>query len=171
MTNLTPRVIAYLAREEGLCQEAYKDSGGVWTWALGVTNMSGHQVYPRYLNKPQDLQKCFDVSVWLIKNKYLPAVVKASPDLNEAQLAAALSFHWNSGRYPKYASDFKKAVEIRNRGALDERRQREQLLYYNSLWPSLKCPIYPVSKKSYVPVFGKGRMIDPLPYIEAALNK
>jgi len=168
--ELTPRIVAYLAREEGLCTEAYKDGGGVWTWALGVTNKSGHQVYPRYKDSPQDLEKCFGVSVWLLREKYLPTVLKASPDLNEAQLAAALSFHWNTGRYPSYADDFKKSVEIRNKGALDARRKREQALYYTGVWPSLRCPVYPVSHKSYTPVFAKGSLIDPLPYIIAAMK-
>ena len=167
---LTPRVIAYLAREEGLCTEAYKDSVGVWTWALGVTDASGHKVFPRYKDNPQDLQKCFDISIWLIKNKYLPAVLAAGKGLNEAQLAAALSFHWNSGRYPKYVNDFARSVEIRNSGTLDARRKREQALYYEGKWPSLLCPVYPVSRKTYTPIFSKGQMVDPMPYIVKALN-
>lgn len=170
MSELTAKVIAYLAREEGLCTEAYKDGGGVWTWALGVTDASGHKVYPRYKDNPQDLQRCFDVSIWLIKERYLPAVLAAAPNLTEPQLAAALSFHWNSGRFPKYANDFSKSVEIRNKGTLDARRKREQDLYYKGVWPSLKCPIYPVSHSSYNPVFSKGQMIDPLPYINKALH-
>jgi len=129
-----------------------------------VTDSSGHKVQ-RYKDNPQDIQKCFDISVWLIKEKYLPTVVAASPNLTESQLAAALSFHWNSGRYPKYAKDFSKSVEIRNRGTLDKRRQREQDLYYNNVWPSLRCPVYPVSKR-YNPIFSKGQLIDPLPYIK-----
>lgn len=169
--ELTPKVVAYLAREEGLCTEAYKDSEGIWTWALGVTNASGHQVFPRYKDNPQDLQKCFDVSVWLLREKYLPTVLRADKTLTEPQLAAALSFHWNSGRFAKYAGDFSRSVEIRNRGDLDARRKREQDLYYKGIWPSLRCPIYPVSKKSYSPVFSKGQMIDPLPYIIEALKK
>lgn len=163
--ELTPKIVAYIASEEGLCKEAYKDGGGVWTWALGVTNASGHEVYPRYKDKPQDLAHCFDVSVWLLKEKYLPAIVRASPSLNEAQLAAALSFHWNTGRYPKYADDFSRSTEIRNKGALDKRRAREQALFYKGVWPSLKCPIYPVSKK-YSPVFNKATVVDPLPFIK-----
>lgn len=166
MSILTPRVVAYLAHEEGLCLEAYKDGGGVWTWALGVTNRSGHKVFPRYKDNPQSIERCFEVSTWLIKEKYLPAVVKASPNLTESQLAAALSFHWNSGRYPDYAEDFSKSVEIRNRGDLDKRRKTEQELYYEGKWPSLLCPIYPVSKKTYQPIFSKGQMIDPMKYIK-----
>lgn len=41
--KLTPRIVAAIAHEEGLVLEAYRDSVGVWTWALGVTNASGHE--------------------------------------------------------------------------------------------------------------------------------
>ena len=171
MSELTPKIIAYLAMEEGLCKEAYKDGGGVWTWALGVTNKSGHQVYPRYKDKPQDLQKCFDISVWLIKEKYWPEVIKYGLPLNEAQLAAALSFQWNSGRYWQFRDNFADSVVIRNKGLLDERRQREQDLYYNGKWPkSLKCAIRDVSHKTYSPIWNKAQLIDPIPYIETALK-
>lgn len=169
--ELTPRVIAYLAREEGLCTEAYKDTGGIWTWALGVTDKSGHKVL-RYKDNPQPLDKCFAVSIWLIKEKYLPAVLDSiSSDLTESQLAAALSFHWNSGRFPQYAKDFSKAVEIRNRGLLDGRRKREQDLYYKGIWPSLRVPVYPVSHKTYNPITSQAQLIDPIPWITKALTE
>lgn len=163
--ELTPRVVAYVASEEGLCKEAYKDSKGIWTWALGVTNDSGHQVYPRYKDNPQTLERCFEVSVWLLKEKYLPTILKG-PELNEAQLAAALSFHWNSGRYLSYKDDFSKSVEIRNKGLLDARRKREQDLYYKGIWPSLKCPVRAVSHKTYQPIWSKATVINPLDFIK-----
>jgi Phage-related lysozyme (muraminidase) len=169
MPEITPRVVAYLASEEGICDEAYLDTGKIWTWALGVTNASGHQVYPRYKDNPQSLDKCFAVSIWLIRNRYLPAVVESLPqNATEAQLAAALSFHWNSGKFPLYSKDFSKAVEIRNKGLLDDRRLREQKLYYEGTWPSLKCSVYPVSHKTYNPMFSKATRIDPLPFIQKA---
>lgn len=171
MLDLTPKVVAYLAREEGLCTEAYKDSGGIWTWALGVTDASGHKV-GRYKDNPQPIDKCFAVSIWLIKNKYLPAVSEAlGSGATEAQLAAALSFHWNSGKFPQYSKNFAKAVEIRNKGLLDARRKREQDLYYKGIWPDLRCPIYPVSHKTYAPIFNQGKMIDPSAYIRKAFEQ
>ena len=171
--QLTPKMIAYLAHEEGLVQQAYLDSGNVWTWALGVTNASGHQVYPRYWNNQQSLEHCIDVSVWLIKNKYWPAVDAALPNLaTEAQGAAALGFHWNSGKFPKYAKDFSKSVEIRNKGLLDDRRKREQKLWYKGEWPPLACPVYPVRGYDKPrPDFGQGKYQDILPLIVAALKK
>jgi GH24 family phage-related lysozyme (muramidase) len=66
---------------------------------VGVTNASGHQVHPRYLRNPQTLTRCLEVYEWLVRTKYLPEVRAAFGriQLNEHQLAAALSFHWNTG--------------------------------------------------------------------------
>lgn len=156
MTSLTPKVIAYLGHKEGLTTEAYKDSVGVWTWALGVTNASGHDVM-RYKDRPSTLQEAIDVSVWLIKEKYLPAVEKAFPNLNEAQLAAALSFHWNTGAIARLNGDFSKATQWHKPAVLQARRDEEQALFAGK-WPSsLAVPVYPVRKPSYSPDFGKAK--------------
>lgn len=172
--ELTPKMVQYLAHEEGMVLQAYLDSENVWTWALGVTNRSGHRVYPRYWNNPQSLEHCVDVSVWLIKNEYWPAVDKAlPPGATEAQAAAALGFHWNSGRFPKYAKNFAKSVEIRNKGDLDERRAREQDLWFKGKWPpNLDCPVYPVRGfERPRPDFSRGKYQNILPLITAALKK
>lgn len=96
--NLTTKIITEIAFHEGIVREAYKDSVGVWTWSVGITSASGHSV-ERYKGNPQPMAKCLDVYVWLLREKYLPAVMRAfeGHDLTEAQLAAALSFHWNTG--------------------------------------------------------------------------
>lgn len=110
----------------------------------------------------------------MIKNKYWPAVDKALPkNATEAQAAAALGFHWNSGRFPRYAGDFSKSVVIRNGGDLDDRRKREQDLWYRGIWPAnLNCPIYPVTGLVKPrPNFRKGKYINILPQITAALSK
>ena len=160
MTELTPKVIAYLGHKEGLTTEAYKDSVGVWTWGLGVTNSSGHNV-DRYKDRPSQLQEAIDISVWLIKEKYFPTVQKAFPDLNEAQTAAALSFHWNTGAIAKVAGNFSKAVQWKRPAVLAARREEEQNLFFKGIWPkNLFVPLYPVNKPSYAPAFGKAKLID-----------
>jgi hypothetical protein len=87
--------------------------------------------------------------------------------------AAALSFHWNSGRFPRYAGNFAKSAEIRNGGDLDARRAREQRLWFRGEWPpNLNCPIYPVTGLLKPrPNFRKGKYVNLLPQIEAALKK
>lgn len=166
MSVLTSRCIAYLGHKEGLTTEAYKDSVGVWTWALGVTNASGHNV-DRYKDKPSSLEEALDVSVWLIREKYFPAVNKAFPNLTEPQLAAALSFHWNTGAISRLKGNFANATQWHKPASLVPRRDEEQDLFNDGKWPkSLLVPLYPVSKPSYAPGFGKAKLIDILPLIK-----
>lgn len=180
--TLTSKAIAYLASEEGMVREAYKDSKGIWTWALGVTDASGHDV-DRYKDKPADLEKCVAVSVWLIREHYLPAVERAFEfDLNEAQTAAALSFHWNTGRIEKATwvlkanqgkmdESYEKIMDWSMKGLLTERRKRERRLFFNGQWPgNMKTNIYPVNHETYHPIVGKAEKINLLPIIDKVLH-
>jgi lysozyme len=181
VNDLTPRIVAYVASEEGLVREAYKDSSNVWTWALGVTNMSGHEVYPRYKDSPQSIERCIEVSVWLMRNHYLPAVLDAfkGASLTEAQLAAALSFHWNTGAIKRTdwvrmwrsgdATGARKFLvsHYLNGGVLKKRREKEAALFFSGVWPAdMRVPVYPVRKPSYQPDFRRGEMIDIVPLIK-----
>lgn len=177
MSGLTPKIVTYCLHEEGIVREAYLDNAVPprWTWAGGVTNASGHQVYPRYKDKPQPLERCIAVTVWLMERVYLPAVQRAFAGfpLNEAQLAAALSFQWNTGaieatswvRSAKagrsaaaraflethYTND--RTNDGINNGSLTARRKREAALFFDGRWPAdLRVPVWSVSKPSYKPV-------------------
>lgn len=182
--DLTPRVVNYLAGEEWLVAEAYKDSSAVWTWALGVTNASGHIVYPRYKDNPQSLERCIEVSVWLMRQKYLPAVLAAFAafPLTEEQLAAALSFHWNTGSIGKTdwvdlakagkASEARAFLETHylNDGKLTARRKREAALFFDGTWPDKPPHVCPVSKPSYTPNWSKAQKVDLLPIIKKVMG-
>jgi len=87
------------ASHEGLVRMAYYDSVGVLTWSIGVTRSSGHRV-KRYVDKPQTLEHCLKIYVWLLETKYAPAVRKAFAgyDLSREEFAAALEFHYNTGK-------------------------------------------------------------------------
>ena len=180
--ELTPKIVAFSLSEEGMVLEAYKDSVGVWTWAGGVTNVSGHEVHPRYLDKPQTLERALEVTIWLMGQKYLPAVEQAfaGKNLNEAQIAAALSFHWNTGAI-KRAEWVKKFMAGRvadaellimqwtSRGLLTARRKRERALFFHGQWPaSMLCPVYDVRKPAYVP--GRAKAVDLLPIIKQVMG-
>lgn len=65
MREITPRIALELIVHEGIVTEAYKDSVGVWTWSVGVTDASGHTVFPRYKDRPQPLEHCIGVYLWL----------------------------------------------------------------------------------------------------------
>lgn len=184
MTDLTPKSVAFALSEEGMVCEAYRDSEHVWTWAGGVTDASGHLV-GRYRDNPQPIERCLDVTLWLMRWKYLPPVLRAFVGfpLRETQLAAALSFHWNTGAIDRtqWVADVKAGRRTTaraflenhylNGGALAARRKREAALFFEHRWPTdLSVPVYPVSKPSYTPAFSKGRRVDMMAMIEGALG-
>ena len=86
-----------VAAHEALVRQAYRDTKRVLTWCVGMTNATGHRV-ERYVGNPQTLQHCMNLYVWALTNyaEQVKRVFKAKP-LNQAQFAAAVSFHWNTG--------------------------------------------------------------------------
>lgn len=181
--KLTPRIVAAIAHEEGLVLEAYRDSVGVWTWGLGVTNSSGHLVYPRYLDKPSTIEKALEVAIWLLENRYLPAVQRAFDGLRlkEHEIAGALTFHWNTGAISRASwvksyrvGDIDKAraqyMEYRKPPEIIERRTRDAALFFDAVWPDLRVPIRAVAKPSYRPKWSGPQVIDVLPILEKIMG-
>lgn len=180
--TLTPKGVAYLGVEEGLVREAYKDSAGVWTWALGVTDASGHLV-ERYKDNPASLDQCLAVSLWLIKERYLPAVERAfKADLNEHQTAAALSFHWNTGAIERaqWVKDFnagktdaayENIMQWHSKNLLTARRKRERRLFFDNQWPGdLRVNVYPVNHDTYRPIISKAEKVDLIPVLQKVMH-
>lgn len=172
-SRLTERAVLEILHHEAIVQEAYKDSVGVWTWGVGVTSKSGHSV-ERYKDNPQSIQKCIEVYVWLLREKYLPDVLEAFSgwDLTEYQLAGALSFHYNTGAIKKadwvkswMRGEFMKAssefMNWRKPPEIIPRRSAEQELFFHGKWSNNGTAIvYPVRKPSYQPDFRNGRRVD-----------
>jgi GH24 family phage-related lysozyme (muramidase) len=184
-TGLTARGVAELAGHEGLLYEAYKDSVGVWTWGIGVTNASGHEVYPRYKDQAQTLSKCLEVYIWLVEQNYLPAVRTAfkGRELSEAQLHAALSFHYNTGAIgvtswvPMFlngdlaGSENFLRTHYLNGGDLQDRRNKEADLFFHGKWSGNgKVTTYQVSKPSYAPNWGSAKAVDVTAELGALLS-
>lgn len=165
MRFLTPKIALELVAHEGIVREAYKDSTGVWTWSVGITNASGHTVFPRYKDAPQPLEHCLGVFRWLLETRYLPTVLAAfgSHDPSEAELAAALSFHWNTGAIARanwlklfltgnVAGARAATLEWAHPAALLPRRQREAALFFDGTWTGDGTAlVYGVSKPGYRP--------------------
>lgn len=165
MRTLTPRIAIELIAHEGIAREAYKDSVGVWTWSVGVTDASGHTVFPRYKDQPQTLEHCLGVYLWLLRARYLPPVLAAfgSHDPSEAELGAALSFHWNTGAIARaswIARFVNGDIAGARRGMLDwtrpasllQRRKREAALFFDGTWANDGTAlVYNVAKPSYHP--------------------
>ncbi|WP_010218837.1 glycoside hydrolase family protein [Sphingomonas sp. PAMC 26621] len=95
---ITARIACELVGAEGIVREWYRDSVGVGTWGVGVTDASGHLV-DRYKDKPATIERVLEVYIWLLRTKYGPEVLAAFKGraLTEAQFAAALSIHYNTG--------------------------------------------------------------------------
>ncbi len=171
--SLTRRVALEIISHEAIIREAYKDSVGVWTWGIGVTSRSGHSV-ERYKDNPQSIERVLEVYLWLLREKYIPAVVKAFEGfvLTEAQFAAALSFHYNTGAIGKAswvgqfkAGEMQKArvgfMAWRKPPEIIERRGKEMRLFFDGVWSNDGCAtIYDVNKPSYAPRWKSARRVD-----------
>lgn len=173
--DLTPRIVAELIAHEGIVAEAYRDSVGVWTWSVGLTDASGHKV-ERYRDNPQSLSHCMAVFVWALRRNYLPPVLAAFGDrpVAEHELAAALSFHWNTGGIARaewmrlaMAGDRERAraamLNWAKPASLLGRRRKEQALFFDGAWSNVGTAlVYGVAKPSYRPIGGRRVAIDVL---------
>ena len=164
--KLSHRTLIELASHEGAVLEAYKDTKGVWTWGIGVTSRSGHRV-ERYIDNPQTLEHVFEIYEWLLRTKYLPDVLAAfrGYPLTENQLAAALSFHYNTGAINramwvksfiagKGAQARREFMNWRSPPEIIPRREKERDLFFDNVWSNKdgKITVYTdVNKPSYTP--------------------
>lgn len=172
--TITERIALELIGHEAIVREAYKDSVGVWTWSVGVTNASGHKVYPRYKDNPQPIDKCLEIYVWLLRSKYAPAVVKAfsGHDLTESQFGAALSFHYNTGAIGRasWVESFKAGriaqartefMNWRSPPEIIPRRKKERDLFFDGKWSADgRATVYPVRKPPYAPDWSGAARVD-----------
>jgi len=172
---LTLRTAVELIGHEAIVREWYKDSVGVGTWGVGVTNASGHEV-DRYKDAPTSIKRVLDVYIWLLREVYIPPVLKAFADfdLNEHQFAAAVSFHYNTGRIHNTAwvGMVKKGqraaarqfltTHYLNKGTLQSRRNAEAALFFDGKWEHEDgmVSVFPVRKPSYQPNFSAGVRVD-----------
>jgi lysozyme len=174
-TGLTSRGAAELVGHEAIVLEAYKDSGGIWTWGIGVTDASGHKV-ERYIDHPQSVIFCLQIFIWLLQTKYIPDVLKAFEGykLSENQFAAALSFHYNTGGilHASWVPLWKGGQEAAARASfmgwnhplsITDRRKEECILFFDGIWSGDgKANLYPVLKPSYQPDFHHSTRVDVL---------
>lgn len=181
--RLTARAAAELVGHEAIVLEWYRDSENVGTWGIGVTNASGHTV-DRYKDNPQTIDRCLEIYIWLLQTNYIPDVCDAFAgcSLTEAQFAAALSFHYNTGAIErtdwvklfkagktKAARDFLESHYL-NGGDLTERREKEAALFFDGAWSGDgTARVIPVAKPSYQPAFRRGERVQILGMLQAML--
>lgn len=180
--KLTPKVVAFTARNEAIVPEAYKDVLGVWTWGMGLAKTGGYDV-EKYKDKPQPIVVCLRAAIDAMNNNYVPGLIKAfnNANLAEHQVAAALSFHWNTHAIGKaqWVKDFmggniaQAEKNLRNNyvqgGLLQRRRDAEADLFFKGKWPeNMNTAIYEVKKPSYH--VGSAKSFDPLPTLQQIMG-
>ena len=181
MMKITTRVALEIATHEAIIRQAYKDSVGVWTWSVGLTSATGHDV-ERYIDNPQPIRKCLEVWLWAMEN-YADDVreVFAGHDLTEAQFAAALSFHWNTGaikraswvkhwKAGKVAKARSAFMSWRKPAAIIPRREAERDLFFDGVWSNNgSMTEYTRLTSRHKPDWGSGKRIDVSGNISAIL--
>jgi lysozyme len=180
---LTVRSCGELVGHEAIVQEWYLDSENVGTWGIGITKASGVNVL-QYKDNPQPLETCLEAFVGLVRRKYGLEVLEAFAGrvLTEAQFAAALSFHYNTGSI-KSATWVKlwlagKVAEARASfmtwkipAAVLERRRKECDLFFDGEWSGDGTAlVLPVNKPSYQPSFARAKRVDIRAALETALG-
>jgi lysozyme len=145
--KLTPRIALEIASHEAIVRQTYKDSVGVLTWSVGLTNGSGHDV-SRYVGKPQSLEDCLRVYVWALE-KFATQVRErfGNTVLTEEEFGGALSWHWNTGAvktatWPRmFMNGEKDKAKISflswsKPSEIIPRRKKEAELLFNGVWSS-----------------------------------
>lgn len=180
--TVTYRVALEIAFHEALLRQTYKDSVGVLTWCVGMTDATGHSV-KRYIGKPAPLQHCMNIYVWALRN-YAKQVDKtfAGHKLSEAQYAAALSFHWNTGAIKRAAwvkhwkaGNIKKArkafMDWRKPPEIIKRREKERDLFFDGKWSSDGTMTeYTRVRKNMSPDWSSAKRIDVSKELKAAFK-
>jgi lysozyme len=182
-TEIDAEIALEVISHEAIIRRAYKDSVGVWTWGPGITSASGHNV-ERYIDNPQPMEKVLAIYIWLLREKYLPAVLKAFTGyrLAKHELAAALSFHWNTGGIER-ATWVNNVVAGRIESARENimawnkpasiigRREKERDLFFNAEWSNDGFAYeYVRLNKNYSPVWSSRIKVDVKQIVEDILN-
>jgi len=169
---------------EAVIRQTYKDSVGVLTWSVGMTNATGHHV-ERYIGNPQTLQHCMDVFAWALTN-YARGVRKAfaGHKLTKAQFTAALSFHWNTGAIERAewvklwkAGKIKEArvsmvANWSKPASLKGRREKERDLFFSGKWSNDGTMTeYTRVKANMTPDWSSGKRVDVSAELKAAFSK
>jgi GH24 family phage-related lysozyme (muramidase) len=169
-----------VASHEALIRQTYKDSVGVLTWCVGMTNATGHSV-ERYISKPASVEHCMRLFAWALRN-YAVGVYRAfeGHTLTKAQFAAALSFHWNTG-----AIETASWVKHWKAGRIDQskeafmhwnkpreitgRREKERDLFFDGKWSNNGTMTeYTRLTKKMTPVWSSAKKLDVSKELRAA---
>lgn len=182
MNQVTYQIALETGYHEAVIRQAYKDSVGRWTWSVGLTSATGHNV-ERYIDNPAPMQLCMDVFVWALRNyAQQVAEVFAGFDLTEYQFGGAVSFHWNTGAIKRasWVKLWKEGKTAEARAAfmnwksppeIIPRRRKEQALFFDGVW-SNDGTITEFTRVTsrHTPDWTSGRKVDVTQYLAAAFE-
>ena len=180
--RVTRNVALEVAFHEAIIRQSYKDSVGVWTWSVGLTSASGHRV-ERYIDKPQTMEHCIGVFMWAL-HRYADDVNKTFEgfDISEAQFAAALSFHWNTGAiaHATWVKEFKLGHADKSKQSfmnwvtppeIEERRKKERDLFFDGVWSGDgRMTEYTQLTPSHAAKWSSGKKVDVSKEIDACID-
>ncbi|MGR3492750.1 MAG: lysozyme [Shimia sp.] len=140
--RITARMCLELLHHEAIVTRAYRDAGDVWTWGVGLTAASG--VDPLiWEDHTASLEDCLSAFATCLASRYLPEVLAVTGPLPEHQLAAAVSFHWNTGAIaraswvaalPDVDAAAEAMLEWNKPACIQGRRAAEARLLRDGLW-------------------------------------
>lgn len=186
-TKIDADVALEIAGEEAIVREAYLDSVGVWTWSIGVTSATGHDVHPRYLDKPASIERCLEVYIWALE-KFAEDVRRefAGTELTKEEFTGILSFTWNVGpgwlKKATWVNRFKTGDKRGAREAflwfdkppeIKARRKREAELIFDGKWHNKDSGLiteYKVHPRSHTPDWGSAKRIPARAAMEIAIS-
>lgn len=183
LDRLNVKVVTELMHHEAIIQEMYKDSVGVETWSAGLTAASGINV-KQYKDNPASMRVCVTAVIERLKAIYVPDVLVAfqGKPLSEAEFAAALSFHYNTGAIRRadwvkhwvsgnVAAAKASIMNWKSPPEIKERREKERDLFFDGKWSQDgKATVYLVNKPSYSPKWSSAKRVDVSAEIKAALG-
>ena len=182
MNDVDYDVALEIASHEAVIRQAYKDSVGVWTWSVGLTSATGHDV-KRYIDKPQTLEHCFAIYAWALNNYAEPVRAEfKGHELTKEEFAGALSFHWNTGAIRSASwPDLWKAGKIEAARAsflswrkpleIIPRREKEAALFFDGKWSNDGTVTeYTRVTSSHTPVWSSAKRIDAKAAMAAAFG-
>jgi lysozyme len=180
LKTVTTKIALEILSHEAIVREAYCDGVGVWTWGVGITEVSGHTVFPRYRDRPQTMRWCLEMYLRVLKQNYASAVADcfSGIELSESQFGAALSFHYNTGgiKAATWVEEWKRGDVVASRLAfmnwskpaqIIPRRTKERDLFFDGVWAADGLVLeIPVNKPAYEPDPARASPVD----VRAILN-
>lgn len=156
------RGVAALVAHEGIVPGPYRDSVGVWTYGIGHTAAAGA---PDPVRLPRGMPTDVDAALRDVFDLFRRDLAKYEADVTRAlagrtvkqhEFDAAVSFHYNTGAIgraewvrhwiegrPSTAADA--IMQWRRPAAIIERRQAEQRLFRDGVYPDAPATVWRVS--------------------------